>query len=162
VERHRTGGMTAIAVLNIGSGGLAILNGLLGLLASFLLMFELLRMGAFDIPIARLAFSLLIIVTGSVGLVAGIGIYGLRPWARPLSLVYGALLILSCVISLFIVPIIASIGTYDLSSLTTYGVVRLILFSVTYVVFPVVYSILLCIVFHKPAWKTAFALGRPA
>ncbi len=97
MERHRTGGMTAIAVGNIFLGGLGILNGLFLVLGFLAFMYELLRLGVFEFPIARLAFPLLVLATGIVGLIAGIGIFMLRPWARVLSLVYGGLLIVSCV-----------------------------------------------------------------
>jgi uncharacterized membrane protein (DUF2068 family) len=159
MEGHRTGGMTAIAVLNIIFGGLGILNGLFNVLGSLTLMHELLRLGVFEIPMARSAFSLLTLATGIVGLIAGIGMFALRPWARALSLVYGGLLILSSVFAFFTVPILASIGTYDIASIDAYGLARLIIFSVIYVVLPVPYSLLLCAVFYKPAWKTAFANG---
>jgi len=163
VERRRTGGMTAIAVLNIVFGGLGILNGLHLVLGFLALMYELLRLGVFEIPIARWAFSLLILATGIVGLVAGIGILMLRPWARALSLVYGGLLIFSCVGSFVAVPIIATIGTYDVRSIDAYGLVRLIIYSVIYIVIPVIlvpYSLILFVVFYKPAWKVTFAKGR--
>jgi uncharacterized membrane protein (DUF2068 family) len=162
VERHRTGGMTAIAVLNIVFGGIGILNGLFQLLGSLTLMHELSRLGVFEIPMTRLTFSLLILATGIVGLIAGIGMFALRPWARALSLVYGALLISSSVFSFFIVPIIASIGTYDLSSIGGYDLARLIIFGMIYVVFPMPYSLLLCVVFYNPTWKATFAKGRTA
>jgi hypothetical protein len=159
MEGDRTGGMTAIAVLNTIFGGLGILNGLFNVLGSIVLMHELLRLGVFEIPVARSAFSLLTLATGIVGLIAGLGMFALRPWARALSLVYGGLLILSSVFSFFIVPILASIGTYDIGSIDAYGLARLIIFCVIYVVLPVPYSLLLYIVFYKPAWRAAFAKG---
>lgn len=162
MEKFRTSGMTAIAVLNIILGGIGILNGLFLLLGAFYLMSELSRLGVFSIPTARLAFSLLILATGVVGIIAGIGIFRLRPWARALSLVYGGLLILSSVLSYFAVPIIATIGTYDIGSISADGLVRLIIFGAIYVVLPVPYSLLLCVVFCKPAWKTTFAEGGTA
>ena len=162
MERHRTGGMTAIAVFNILFGGLGILNGLYLVLGSLALMYELFRLGVFEIPVARLAFALLILATGIVGLIAGIGIFVLRPWARALSLVYGGLLIFSSVVSFFAVPIIASIGTYDVGSISAYNLARLIIFSVIYVVLPVPYFILSCAAFYKPAWKATFAKGGVA
>jgi hypothetical protein len=159
MESHRTGGMTAIAVLNIIFGGIGILNGLFNVLGALALMYELLRLGVFEIPVARSAFSLLTLATGIVALIAGIGMFALRPWARALSLVYAVLLILSCVFSFFAIPILASIGSYDIGSIDAYGLARLILFSVIYVVVPVPYALLLCVVFNKPAWKAAFAKG---
>jgi hypothetical protein len=159
VERHRTGGMTVIAVLNIIFGGLEILKGLFHALGAIVLMFELLRVGAFDIPLARVAFSLLLLATGIVGLIAGIGLFALRSWARTLSLVFAGLLILSCALSFLTVPILASIGSYDLGSLSPDNLARLIIFVALYAVFPVPYALLLWVVFHQPAWKTAFAKG---
>ena len=157
MERHRTGGMTAIAVVNIFFGGLGILNGLFLVLGFLAFMYELLRLGVFAFPIARLAFPLLVLATGIVGLIAGIGIFMLRPWARVLSLVYGGLLIVSCIGSFVAVPIIATIGTYDVGSIDAYGLVRLIIFSAIYVVIPVPYSLILWVIFYKSAWKTTFA-----
>jgi hypothetical protein len=165
LEKHRTGGMTAIAVLTIIFGGLGILSGLFHVLGSLVLMYELLRLGVFEIPIAStysLPFSLLVLATGIVGLIAGIGMFALRPWARELSLVYGGLLILSSVFSCFTLPIIATIGTYDIGSISASGLARLIIFGVIYLVLPVLYPLLLCVVFFSPAWKITFAKGRTA
>src|ERR1700712_4153761 len=161
LEKHRTGGTTAIAILNIILGGIGILNGLFLLLGVLYLMSELLRLGAFSIPTARLAFSLLILATGVVGLIAGTGIFRLRPWARASSLVYAGLLILSSVLSYLSVPIIATIGTYDISSISADGLARLIIFSAIYVVLPVPYSLILCVVFYKPASKTIETTSAP-
>lgn len=164
MERRRTGGMTAIAVLNIVLGGLEILNGLFQLLGSYILIFELWRQGAlqsvFEIPVARPAFSLLLLATGVVGLIAGIGMLALHLWARPLSLVYGGLLIASAVFSFFTVPIIASIGTYDIGAISVDGLVRLIIFGLIDVLLPVPYAVVLWIVFFRPAWKATFTKGR--
>jgi hypothetical protein len=76
--------------------------------------------------------------------------------------VYAGLLILSSVVSYLAVPIIATIGTYDIGSISADGLIRLIIFGAIYVALPVPYSILLCVVFYKPAWKATFARGRTA
>ena len=159
MDGRRTGGMTAIAVLNIVFGGLGILSGLFQLIGALALLYGLLRLGVFEIPVVRLTFSFLILATGVVGIIAGIGMFALRPSARGLSLVYGGLLIFSSVCSFFIVPIIASIGAYNIGSIGGYDLARLIIFSTIYVILPVLYSILLFLVFYRPAWKTAFAKG---
>jgi hypothetical protein len=98
-----------------------------------------------------------ILATGAVGIIAGIEMLARRCWARRLSLVFGGLLILSCAFSFLMVPIIASIGTYDLGSLSAYDLTRLIIFIVAYVALPVSYGHLLCIVFQTRKWKAAFA-----
>jgi hypothetical protein len=162
VEKQRTGGMTAIAILNIIMGILEILNGLFQFARALTLFYNMLQVGLFEIPGAELAFSLLLLATGIVGLIAGIGIFGLRPWARTLSLVFGGLLIVSSVASYFIVPIIASIGTYDLGSISGEGLARLIIFGAVDVVLPVPYALILFAVFSKPIWKAAFAKGSNA
>jgi len=159
VERHRTAGMTAIAVLNIVFGVVGILAGLFNLLGAAVLMFELARLGAFDVPMARLTFALLLLATGIVGLIAGFGVLASRPWARRLSFVYAGLLIASAVVSYLTVPIIATIGTYDIGAVSAEGLARLIIFGFIYVVFPVPYAIVLCVVFLAPAWKAALAKG---
>lgn len=160
MERQRTGGMSAIAVLNIIFGGIGILNGLYLVLGAFALMSELSRLDVFAIPAARVAFALLILATGIVGIIAGIGIFTLRTWARALSLVYGLLLMVSSAISFFAVPIIASIGTYDIGSLSADGLARLILFGVIYVAFPAPYALLLYFVFYKPPRRRTFGKDR--
>jgi hypothetical protein len=162
VARHRTGGMTAIAVLNIILGVLEILNGLFNLAGALVLIHESLRLDVFELPAARLMFSVLVLATGIVGIVAGIGMLALHSWARALSLVFGGLLILLAVSSYFIVPIIGSIGTYDIRSISADGLARLIIFSLVDVAFPVSYALLLFAVFSKPSWKTAFAKGETA
>lgn len=162
MEKRRSAGMTAIAVANIALGALEILNGLFQLLGSLILIHEFLRLGVFEMPAARLMFSFMLIATGIVGLVAGIGILALRPLARTLSLVFGGLLTLSAVWSFFVVPIIASIGTYDIRSISTDGLARLILFGAIYVALPAAYSILLFVIFSRSDWEAAFAKDRGA
>ncbi len=96
---------------------------------------------------------------------AGIGIFSLRPWARELSLAFAGLLIVCCVSSFFLVPIIASIGTIgtnDLRAIDAFNLVRLALFSAIFVAIPVIYAPILCLVFSRPAWKAAFASDQPA
>jgi hypothetical protein len=162
VEKHRTGGMTAIAVLNIIVGVIVILAGLFQLLFALTLTYELLRLGAFELPAMRFMFSFLILATGIVGLIAGIGMLLLRPSARDLSLVFAGLLIVSAVLSYFFIPIIASIGTYDLHSISAEGLVRLVVFCVAYVVLPVSYAVILFVVFSTRSWKSAFAKSAAA
>ncbi len=157
MEKHRTGGMTAIAVLNIVVGIIIILAGLFQLLFALTLTYELLRLGAFELPAMRLTFAFLILATGIVGLIAGIGMLSLRPSARDLSLVFAGLLIVSAVLSYFAIEIIASIGTYDLHSISAEGWVRLIIFCMVYVVLPVSYAVILLVVLSTHSWKSAFA-----
>jgi hypothetical protein len=162
VEKRRSGGMTAIALANIALGVLEILNGLFQLIGSLVLIHELLRLSVFEMPAARLLFPFMLIATGIVGLVAGIGILSLRPSARTLTLVFGGLLIVSAVCSFFVVPIISSIGSYDIRSISAAGLARLILFGVLYVALPVAYSILLFVIFSRSDWKAAIAKDRGA
>jgi len=159
VEKHRTGGMTAIAVLNIVVAAIVILAGLFQLLFAITLFWELLRMGVFELPVIRFMLAFLILATGIVGLIAGIRMLALRPSARELSLVFAGLLIVSAVLSYFLIPVIASIGTYDFASISAAGLARLIIFCAAYVVVPVCYALILFMVLSRPWWKTAFAKG---
>jgi hypothetical protein len=113
-------------------------------------------------PTARVLFSVLILATGTVGLIAGVRLLALCPSARVLSLVFGGLLIFSSVFSFFTVPIIASIGSYDISSISTEGLVRLIIFGGIDVVLPVFFSFILFAAFYKPGWKATLAKDRTA
>src|SRR5262249_42582257 len=131
-SEHRTRGMTAIAVLTVVVAVIEILAGLFQLLFALTLTYWLLRLGAFELPVIRFMFSFLILATGIVGLIAGVRSLALRPSARELSLVFAGLLIVSAVLSVFLVPIIASIWTYDLSSISAEGLARLILFCMVY------------------------------
>jgi hypothetical protein len=152
--------MTTIAALNIVVGIIVILAGLFQLLFALTLFWNLLRMGVFELPVIRFMFSFLILATGIVGLIAGIQMRALRPSARELSLVFAGLLIASAALSCFLVPIIASIWTYDLGSISAEAWARLIIFCMVYVVVPVSYAVLLLVVFSRPSWKVAFAKAR--
>jgi hypothetical protein len=162
VERYRTGGITAVAVLNIAFGGLVVLMGLFLALGVVALLYEQTRLGVFELPVARTAFASLVLATGTIGLVAGIGMFGLRPWARDLSLAFAILLIVCCVLSFFLVPIIGSIGTYDLRAIDAFNLVRLALFSAIFLAIPIIYAPILCVAFSRPAWKAGFAKRPPA
>ena len=155
--------MIAVAVFNICFGGLVILMGLFLALGVMAFTLELLRLGGgFEIPVARAAFAILVLATGIVGLVAGIGMLKPRRWARAASLAFAGLLIMSCVLSFFAVPAIASIGTIgtaDLHAIDAFDLVRLALFVAIFIAIPVIYAPILCLVFNTPAWKTAFANG---
>ena len=162
MEQHRTGGMTVIAVLTIVVGGIETLAGLCQLVD----VPDLLRVGDIFILVARVAFGLPILAAGVVGIIAGIAILALRSWARAVSLVFGGLLFLTPVLLLIlmsvftplIIPVFASIGSYDLSAANP----GLILFAGIYVALPVSYAVVLCVVFRKPAWRATSAEARSA
>lgn len=160
VEPRRTGGKIVVAVLNMIFGSIGSLNGLLLVAVMVTVMRRLAELGVLQIQMARSAFAILALATGALGLIAGIGVFLLRPWGRTLSLVYGGLLIVIGVLSRFLVPIIASIGTYDAHAVDTTGLVRLIVFGAIYIALPVIYAPLLFIAFNRPRWKTTFAKGR--
>jgi hypothetical protein len=161
VDKQRAGGITAIALLNIVVGGLEMFAGIFQLLGVTFLMLELARQGVPGIPMARLSFSLLVLATGIVGLVAGIGLFSLRPSARTLSFLFAGMLVLSAVLSWFTIPIIASIGTYDIRSIGAGSLTRLIIFCAVYVVVPVLYSLVLSTTLNSAALRNAFATASP-
>ncbi len=133
METYRTGGMTAIAVLNVILGGIEILNGLFLLLGALSLMAELLRLGAFHIQIARWVQSP-DFGDGSVGLVAGTGISdcargrAIEPCLRWTAVPF---------VCAFLPyrPCYATIGSYDMGSISTDALVRLIICGAIYVGF---------------------------
>jgi hypothetical protein len=154
--------MTALAVLNIIFGGLVILMGLFLALGVAALLYEQSRLGVLELPVARSAFAILVLASGIVGLVAGIGIFGLRPWARASSLAFAGLLIVCCALSFLLVPIIASIGTLradDLRAIDGFNLVRLALFTAIFIAIPVIYAPILFIAFSRRTWKAVFASG---
>ncbi len=159
MERDLTGGMIAVAVVNMIFGALVILMGLFLALGVLALLYEQSRLGVFELPVARAAFAILVLATGVVGLVAGIAILRLRASGRELSLAFASLLIVCCVLSFFLVQIIGSIGTYDLRAIDAFDLIRLAVFSAIFLVIPVIYAPIVCIAFSRRAWKSAFARG---
>jgi len=162
VEPHRTGGMIVVAVLNMIFGCIGILNGLLLVAVVVTLMSRLAELGVPQIQVVRAGFAITALATGVLGVIAGIGVALLRPWGRTLSLIYGGLLIVIGVLSRFLVPLIASIGSYDVRTIDTTGLTRLIVFGAIYLALPVIHAPALFIAFSRPAWKAAFAKGRMA
>jgi hypothetical protein len=153
VQRRRTAGMTALAVLNILFGALGILSGLLRVLQSLALMYQLWLLDVLGFFAARPALALLallIVATGVIGVVAGVRIFALRPSARASSLAYAGLLALSSVLCF-----IAALMTYPLAVDAT----TLTLFVATYLAIPLPYALVLFLAFRRPAWKAAFAGG---
>jgi hypothetical protein len=157
VERRRTGGMTAVAIVNMIFGGIGILNGLLLVAVMVTLLREEARLGVLEIQVARSAFAITALATGFIGLISGIGIFILRPWGRMLGLAYGVLLLVICVLSFFLVPLIASIRTNGFHASDTTNFVRLIVFGTIYAGVPVIYAPLMLFAFSRPTWKAAFS-----
>jgi hypothetical protein len=94
--------MTVTAILSIVFGGIEILNGLFQLAGAFVFMYELLRMGAgLEIPVARLAFALVVLTAGVIGIIAGVRTFSARmraemePGVRRAAASRGRLLVLS-------------------------------------------------------------------
>jgi hypothetical protein len=159
LERDRTGGMTVIAVLNIVVGSIESFAGSVQLLD----VHELWRLGDTIIVVARVGLGIPALAAGVVGIIAGIAMLTLRPWARVLSLAFSGcltlmsvlLLILTSAFTPLIIPVLASIGSYDLSA-TNAG---LTLFAVSYLALPLSYALVLSVVFRKSAWRAMFAQG---
>ena len=163
MDRHRTGAMTVIAVLSIVVGGIEILAGLFPLRGALDMVYHEWRTVIVVIPAALMAFALVVLAAGVVGIIAGIGMLRLRSWARRLSLAFGGLLILVsvgvlmliAVFTPFIMPIIASIGSYDPSA----DLVAMIPFTIVYFALPMFYAVVLSVAFSMPAWRATFAKG---
>src|SRR5215471_14105664 len=87
--------MTVIAVLNIVVSVIEILAGLSPLWSAFDMAYYEGWSVIIAIPAGLAAFALLLVTTGIVGIMAGIGTLRLRPWARRRSLMFGGLLLLT-------------------------------------------------------------------
>jgi hypothetical protein len=163
LEARRTGGMTVIAILSILVGGIEILAGVFPLWSALDMIYYEGWTVIVAIPAGLIAFALLLFAAGTVGGIAGLGTFRLRSSARRLSLMFGGLLLLvpiGCLMLIsaftpFIMPIIASIGSYDPSV----DRVAMIAFAVVYLGLPAFYAVVLFIAFNRPAWQATFARG---
>jgi len=139
--------MTVIALLNMVFGGYGMIVGLYGVTLAHAMFSSSLRMSAFSqllhLLIVALGFSVLVLATGIIGLVAGISIFSLRPWARALSLLYGALFVVTGITS----SVINNVASPDQS---------MVLAIATTLVIYLPYPIILYVVFYKPTWKATF------
>jgi hypothetical protein len=160
--RERTGGMTAIGVLNLVFGGFGIIFALFGILIALAgIRRGILIEGFMGIPgisadketimLKMLEFALFALAVSTVGVVAGIGIFRMAAWARVISLVYAGLWILCTGIFLLFR---VQAATPDANASGT------IIGRVVGICFDFSYPIILFILFQKPNWKTAFA-ARP-
>jgi hypothetical protein len=151
--------MTVIAVLTIVVGGIELLAGLVQLVD----VLDQFRTDDAIILGIRAVFGLPTLAAGVVGITAGIATLALRPRARALSGAFGGLLILTSVVLLFLVstltpyviPVLASVGSFDLSADSP----ALNLFMLIYVAVPVAYALVLFVAFSRPAWRATFAKG---
>ena len=157
--KERTGGMTVIGVLNLVFGGLGILSALFEVLAALVgIRRSILIEGFMGIPgisgneetimLKLLEFALFALAVSTVGVIAGIGIFRMRPWARAASLIYAGLWALNAGV-LLLFPVQAPKPDANASA-TIIGHVVGICFGLSY-------PIILFILFQKPNWKAAFA-----
>ena len=150
------GGITAIAVLNI-TLGVPRMDRLP--VSAYRLArpgHELVRLGVFERPPAP-SFLFYACGNGHRGISRGCRVSATRPSACPLS--FGVLrcrFFVCC--SFFVVPIIASIGTYDIRSLSAEGLARLVLFAY-YIGIAWCCSSFLFVVFSRADWRATFANG---
>jgi len=150
--------MTSIAALTTVLGSLILLDGLQRVMHTVLAVIDLLRYGAIDYPAGAFrAVGLLILPnclmlgTGIVGLIAGIGIFILRPWARSVSLVFGALSVVSLILP-YVGVFIFNYGGYGPFNV---GTLDLLCFVIS-----VGYSIAIFVIVDKRAWTIALAAAK--
>jgi|GEM_PF-1476037 len=150
MNKTRTGGMTAIAVLNLVFGAILALTNLwvmMGLHAVMSRSFA--GAEATAAAMTRLGMSLYYVVCGAVAIVAGVGVLKVAPWGRILSLAYAGLIIPGYVIDIFL-PTIGE--SSDGGLVLGAKIIGSIIGSVFWMIYPVI----LLIVFQKPSWKEAF------
>lgn len=157
--KERTGGMTVIGVLNLVFGGLGFISALFEVLAALAgIRRAILTEGFMGIPgisadketimLKMLECALFALAVSTVGVIAGIGIFRMRAWARAASLIYAGLWALNAGI-LLLFPVQAA--TPDANASAT------IIGHVVGICFGLAYPIILFILFQKPNWKAAFA-----
>lgn len=105
MNRQRSGGMTAIAVLNFIFGGGGILVALFGLIfANSMMSNPAMTLGAkgSQIGMLMLAAALLSLPSAGAAIVSGIGILKLATWGRTWTLVYAILGIVATFLGLLL------------------------------------------------------------
>ncbi len=145
---HRTGGMTAIGVLNIIFGALGGLVGLLVVLGGGFMAGGGAMMGAEGSDeagmmgggLAAMGGLVMLLGLGTLTinlllLIGGIGVLKVAPWGRTLSIAYGALGVLIYGATLT--------GGVTLTNVIALG-----------------YCLLLLWLFFRPTWKAAFTAGH--
>ncbi len=145
---QRTGGMTAIGVVNIVLGGIGCLISLLILVGGGVLAagggefaaqaggdesFGMMAQGA---GLLVVVIGLVFLVTYLLTMISGIGVLMMRSWGRTLAMVCGAVIIVVQVLSMIS-------GGFGILPLTI-----------------LIYGGLLVGLFMKPSWKMAFCDGE--
>ena len=149
MKKHRTGGMTAVGVLNTVFGGFGILAGLFCLLTAHAVMSRtLVTQDQSVVMLKVLGLGLFGLAVGIVGLIAGIGIFLMARWSRVLNLVFAGVWILNSILS-FAFPVQQSTSGANTAGEVFGRLLGLFL--------GLIYPIILLVLFNKPAWKTAFA-----
>lgn len=144
---HRTGGMTAVGVLDIILGVFVLLQGLFVILLGHGLL-----PATFADPESALGLAIIIalglvaLTAGVIGLVAGIGVFKLRPWGKAMSLLFAALWVADSVGAMIL---FAARSSAETESTDINGRVVAILLRSAYLV-------VLAALFAKPSWKAAF------
>ena len=149
--KARTGGMTAVAVLNFVFGGWAVLQGLSTTLVTHALIS---RSGEADPrSLLLILLALLRIGCGIVGIIAGIGILRILPWGRTMSLFYAWFYIaIGLIVSLMVLLQAGSnaAGTGP------------VMWSVLVALLDLIYPVTLIFLFRKPSWKQTFSMSSQA
>jgi len=148
MNKTRTKGMTAVAVVNFVFGALGVFAGLWAMMTFHAVMSRSLTDGkTTQVAMAGLGMALYGVACGIVAIIAGIGVLKLAPWGRILSLSYAGLSIVSSVVSLFM-------PTIESSSAPGAGVW---IGKTIGFLLGMIYPAILFIVFRRPHWKEAFS-----
>ena len=137
MKARRTGGMTAVAVVNIVLGSFVLLTGLFAIILG--------QSGIISAPQADTAvligIGLLSAAGGVIGVIAGIGVLKLRPWGKAMTILFVVLWIVDSVLALA--------NSTEESFINTDG-------TVVILVLRTVYLAVLLGLFNQRKWKIAF------
>lgn len=167
-DMERPQAATGFGILNIAFGA----SGLLGLVASYMMLgakgqianpiLEAMRSNATYVTWLKV-LSPLTVVASSIAVVAGLGLLGMKPWGRTLSLAYAWWLVVSktagaIVAWLYLLPSLAE----QAGKLTGHTVLALKIggYAVAFGgILGLIYPVLMIYFMDRPAMKQAFAGG---
>lgn len=144
MNNKRTGGMTAVAIINFVFAGGGVLTGILGIVAAN----HLLNSAKYIFGILYLSLAILNIPQAGAAIVAGVGILKLAPWGRTWTLVYAILSIVFTLLGWMLVSLMRLEDNPDQFN-TYYQVFLLIIWCC--------YPVILLYLINTKTWKVVFS-----
>lgn len=152
-QTKRTGGLTAIAIMNLSFGALGVIVALTAIVAASAQMSRtfvsdsetgLLFLGLF-INICNLANS-------GLGIASGFGLLRVKPWGRLAALAYATVWILSTIVGHFLSIIVAKFKSLPPDQMQ----MEIVMLAAS-VALTLIYPIILITLLNRQTWKRQFA-----